>query len=219
MTHGAVVHPLERATELAARFRELVETGPDELWASFGLGFADGRPGGDGDGHAQRPVRGGGARARRAARIRAAVADSIEAKPHLEPQTMNDEAQAWGQRFSMKSAFLRRCPTSSSSSASSTSSARRTEATRFLRVGVRRAIARPDEATAFTGREGAFWIAAETLWHDRRSTTRCRVWVARGDGRVQPYATEGRYVNDVAETGRASPAPSTARRSTSGSSR
>ena len=30
--------------ELAERFREVVETGPDELWASFGLGQDGGRP-------------------------------------------------------------------------------------------------------------------------------------------------------------------------------
>ena len=36
----------------------------------------------------------------------APLEDTIEAKPHLEPQTMNDEGQRWGQRFSMKSAFL-----------------------------------------------------------------------------------------------------------------
>src|SRR6185503_1490140 len=44
VTHGTLVHPIERAAELAARFRELVETGPNELWASFALGLDDGRP-------------------------------------------------------------------------------------------------------------------------------------------------------------------------------
>ena len=110
ITHGAVVHPVERATELAARFRELVETGPDEFWASYGLGFDGERPGRDGHGHAQRPVE---EAARDLAELRAfgqPLADSIEAKPHLVPQTMNDEAQAWGQRFSMKSAFVPALP-------------------------------------------------------------------------------------------------------------
>ena len=35
ITHGTVFHPVERARELAALFREAVDTGPEELWASF----------------------------------------------------------------------------------------------------------------------------------------------------------------------------------------
>src|SRR5436190_10039475 len=37
VTHGTVTHPVERAEELAERYRELVEDGPDELWTSFGI--------------------------------------------------------------------------------------------------------------------------------------------------------------------------------------
>src|SRR6187431_1143298 len=37
VTHGTVTHPIERAEELAERFRELVEDGPGELWTSFGM--------------------------------------------------------------------------------------------------------------------------------------------------------------------------------------
>ena len=37
VTHGAVVHPLGRAAELAELYRGLVEASPDELWLSLGL--------------------------------------------------------------------------------------------------------------------------------------------------------------------------------------
>ena len=37
VTHGTVTHPVERAEQLAERYRELVEDGPDELWTSFGM--------------------------------------------------------------------------------------------------------------------------------------------------------------------------------------
>ena len=202
VTHGAVVHPVERATELAARFRELVETGPDELWASYGLGFAGERP------VAMVTVMHSGRHeeaARDLAELRAfgpPLEDSIQAKPHLGPQTMNDEAQAWGQRFSMKSAFLRdfpdelveRCVESLSRAPAGTDSG-------FSVWACGRAIARvPDEATAFTGREGAFWLAAEALWHDPARDAECRAWAREATDGVQPWAVEGRYVNDVVET-------------------
>ena len=138
ITHGAVVHPVERATELAARFRELVETGPDELWASYGLGFAGERP------VAMVTVMHSGRveeAARDLAELRAfgqPLADSIEAKPHLVPQTMNDEAQAWGQRFSMKSAFVPALPDELVVALRREPRARaRGNGLRLLRVGVR----------------------------------------------------------------------------------
>ena len=40
ITFGAVEHPIERARELAAPWRDLAENGPDELFLSFGLARA-----------------------------------------------------------------------------------------------------------------------------------------------------------------------------------
>jgi FAD/FMN-containing dehydrogenase len=202
VTHGAVLHPLDRATELAAQFRELVETGPDELWASYGLGFAGERPVAMVTVlHSGRPE---GA-ARDLAALRAfgpPLGDSIEVKPHLAPQSMNDEAQAWGQRFSMKSAFLRefpdelveRCVESVERAPAGTDSG-------FSVWACGRAIARvPNDATAFTGRDGAFWLAAEALWHDPALDADCRAWARDATNDAQPWSAEGRYVNDVVET-------------------
>ncbi len=205
VTHGTLVHPIERATELAARFRELVATGPDELWASFSLGRTpDGRPiAAVTVLHSGRPEDA----ERDVAELRAfgpPLSDSVEPKPHLGPQTMADDEQRWGHRFSMKSAFLRsldddlvalcvdhleRAPAGGDSGFSVWSGGG--------------AIARvPDDATAFTGRSGAFWLAAETLWDDPARDDEFRPWSREALESVQPYAAEGRYVNDVAETGK-----------------
>ena len=202
VTHGAVVHPIERAAELAARYREIVETGPDELWASYGLGFAGERP------VAMVTVMHSGKPEEAAhdlAELRAfgpPLEDSIEAKPHLAPQTMNDEAQAWGQRFSMKSAFLRDFPDELVSiCVERLSRAPAGTDSGFSVWACGRAIARvPNDATAFTGREGAFWLAAEALWHDPALDRECRAWAREATDDVQPWAVEGRYVNDVVET-------------------
>jgi FAD/FMN-containing dehydrogenase len=203
VTHGTLVHPLERATDLAARLVELIEHGPDELWASFALAHVDGRPAALATVlHSGTPEEA----ERDLAELRAfgpPLTDSIEPKPHLVPQTMADEEQHWGQRFSMKSAFVRSLPSE------------------LVELCVRHlerapaggdsnfsiwvcggAIARvPDDATAFTGRSGAFWVAAETLWHDADRDDEFRPWSRDAIAAVQPFATEGRYVNDVAETG------------------
>ena len=205
VTHGTLVHPVERAVELASHFRELMATGPDELWASFSLGrSADGRPiAAVTVLHSGRPEEA----ERDVAELRAfgpPLSDSIEPKPHLGPQTMADEEQRWGHRFSMKSAFVRsldddlvavcvdhleRAPAGGDSG--------------FSVWACGGAIARvPEEATAFTGRSGAFWLAAETLWDDPDRDDEFRPWSREALAAVEPYATEGRYVNDVAETGK-----------------
>jgi hypothetical protein len=60
-----------------------------------------------------------------------------------------------------------------------------------------------EEATAFTGRESAFWIAAEVFWDDPALDDRARDWGRTSMAAVMPFATEGRYVNDVMEAGEA----------------
>src|SRR5438093_4065590 len=40
ITHGAVMHPVERAAEVAEFYRDFVESTPDELWTAFGVGLA-----------------------------------------------------------------------------------------------------------------------------------------------------------------------------------
>ena len=65
-----------------------------------------------------------------------------------------------------------------------------------------RAIAEvPEDATAFTGREAAFWIAAEILWDDESQDEPCRDWTRRVMDDVRPFTSVGQYVNDVSEAG------------------
>jgi hypothetical protein len=109
----------------------------------------------------------------------------------------------WGHRFYMKSAFLpflsddvvglcvehvSRVPTGAEGG--------------FSAWACGRAIAGvPEDATAFTGREAAFWIAAEILWNDPELDDACRSWGQEAMADVMPNALAGRYVNDVAEAG------------------
>jgi hypothetical protein len=131
------------------------------------------------------------------------LADTIGSKPYVVPQTMNDEAMRWGHRFYMKSGFIPRLddelvdllvghmgrmPDGNDGGVS------------FWAMG--RAIAEvPENATAFTGRDAAYWISVESLWHDEGRDAQCRDWTREVMDDIQPFTLVGRYVNDVSEAG------------------
>jgi FAD/FMN-containing dehydrogenase len=209
VTHGFLVHPAERAEALAERYRELVETGPDTVWAAFGIERA--APSYPPE-VAGRPVAyvavlhtGTAAEAERdLAALRGlagAALDSIETKSYLTTQHLNDEATAWGHRFSMRSGFLHSLP----------DDVVRAWVERVDRVpegaiggysvwscgGAMAAV--PDSDTAFTGRDARYWAAAEIVWDEQELDGACRAWGREALVEATPYQSNGRYVNDVAE--------------------
>jgi len=213
ITHGTVLHHVDRAAELAALFREAVETGPDELWLGFGLGLAlpveSFPPEIAGQPVALVSVLHSGSiedAERDLARLRAfgpPAVDSIEAKPYVETQHISDEAMRWGHRFYMKSAFLAALPDDLVELIGEHVSKAPEGADGGVSIWTcGRAIAGvPEEATAFAGRDAAFWVAAEILWDDATLDGRCREWAKETMADVLPFASAGRYVNDVAEAG------------------
>lgn len=205
ITFGTVTHPLERARELAGLYRDLAESGPDELFLS--LGFARNREAEDAYAfltvmHCGPPDQA----ARDLARVRAfgpPVRDSVRAMPHLAAQHLNDEAQDWGHRFYMKSAFLPTLPDEAVDlCVRHARSAPDGADCEFSIWAWGRAIANvPEDATAFTGREAAIWLAAEALWDDAELDEECRAWGRNALADLAPFASSGRYVNDVVEVG------------------
>jgi FAD/FMN-containing dehydrogenase len=212
ITHGSVIHPIERAGELAALYRETVEAGPDELWLSFGVGLAlpaDTFPAEV----AGQPI--ALVTVLHCGSVEGAVNDlaelrafgppavsSIAAKQYLETQHLYDEPMEWGHRFYMKSAFIPALPDEVIDLFVDHVS-RVPDGTDcgFSVWSWGRAIARMSEdATAFTGRSAAFWMAAEATWDDAAQDDSCRAW-ARAAIEGLPVTSDGRYVNDVAEVG------------------
>jgi FAD/FMN-containing dehydrogenase len=201
VTYGTIVHPIDRAAELAALLQETLAAGPDELWASYGLGNDGGEP------RAQVMVLHSGkpeAAERDLADLRAfgpPVEDSVEVTPYLKTQRLLDQPLGWGHRFSMKSAFfpalseelVARCLGHVGNSPDGTECGISVWACGGAIAEV------PDEATAFTGRDAVFWLAAEAQWDDPELDRVGRAWVRSAMDDVQPLASEGRYVNDVAE--------------------
>jgi len=200
ITYGTVVHPLSRARELAALWRELAENGPDELFLSFGATNEE-------DAYVTALHSGApDSAARDLADLRAfgpPTSDSIKVMPYLETQHLADEAQQWGHRFYMKSAFLPALPDEA------------------VDVLVEHAPGGPDgsecgfstwawgrriadvseDGTAFTGRGAAAWLAAEAMWDDPALHEARRPGARDARADLARCASDGRYVNDVAEVG------------------
>jgi FAD/FMN-containing dehydrogenase len=206
VTHGTVTYPIERAEELADRYRELVEEGPDELWVSFGMAV-----GGDAGGRvANVSVLHSGSPAdvdRDLAALRALgdpLEDSVESKPYLTSQRLFDAPMEWGQRFSMKSSFLASLPESLVREWADQLDLVPDGAEGGFSVwawgGAISAVS--EEATAFSGRGANHWAGAEIVWHDIAIDDDCRSWARAGADTAAPHATVGRYVNDVNEVGR-----------------
>jgi FAD/FMN-containing dehydrogenase len=204
VTHGTVTYPLERAEAVAEKYRELVEEGPDDLWTSFGMSAGDARG----------PVAyvsvlhsGSRAEAERDLAGLSGLGDplegTVESKPYLATQRLFDAPMEWGQRFSMKSAFLATLPPALIRGWADQVSAVPDGAEGGISIWAwGRAIASVSEDdTAFTGRDAAFWAGAEIVWKDEALDAACRSWAKAAADTAAPYATVGRYVNDVTEVG------------------
>ncbi len=211
LMRGAVIHPIDRARDVAALFRELVETSPDEVMATMALGLAipaDDFP----PAIAGRPIAIIGALhcgpiedgERYFAPVRAfgpPALDTFGPKSYLAVQRMNDEAMAWGHRFYMKSGYLGslsdevvgRCVAHVLRAPGDCTFS-------FWAWG--RAIGQvPEDATAFSRRDAAFWASAEVMWDDPAQDEAFVGWSRAAMDALMPVVMTGRYVNDVVESG------------------
>jgi hypothetical protein len=132
------------------------------------------------------------------------IEDSVESKSYLATQRMFDAPMEWGQRFSMKSSFLASLPGSLIREwAEQLSQVPDGAEGSFSVWAWGRAIAAvAEDETAFTGRDAAFWAAAEIVWNDGALDNACRSWARAAADTAAPHASVGRYVNDVTEVGR-----------------
>ena len=56
-----------------------------------------------------------------------------------------------------------------------------------------------EDATAFAGRDAAFWMGAEIEWDDPDLDDACRQWGRDALDGIAPLALGAKYVNDVAD--------------------
>jgi hypothetical protein len=210
IVHGMAMHPLERAHETVARWRNLVATAPDE--AFLGLNFTVALPEEEFPPEiAGRPIVAAGVAhcgpleegERFVAKLRGdgAVVDTFGPKRYLDVQSMGDEAMAWGHRFYMKGGFVPRFPDELvDACVERIADAPGQCEISFWAFGG--AIARvPEDAMAFTGRGAAAWCGVESLWDDPGRDHAFIGWSRATMNALKPFTTAGNYVNDIVETG------------------
>jgi FAD/FMN-containing dehydrogenase len=206
---GWAAYPIDRAHEVAARFRDYAASAPDDVFASFALVMAApddpwselaGRPvivlGGAHFGSADEAERG-----LRPLRDGRPVHDSIQPKTYLEMQGATDESFAWGNRVYTKGGFLDELSDGFLDVALDHISRGPGQVNIGLWAqggGIARV---PEDATAFTGRSAAFWIGVEATWTEPERDDEFVGWSRAAWEDLRPFTTAGHYVNDLVEAG------------------
>lgn len=129
------------------------------------------------------------------------VSSTNGSQPYLEVQTANDLAMGWGHRSYIMGGYANDFR-AEAFDALVEHVTRAPEGSSFAITVQGGAIARvSDDAMAFTGRDAAFEMSADTEWDDPALDETHRDWVRRAMAIVKPDAVMGRYVNEIAETG------------------
>jgi FAD/FMN-containing dehydrogenase len=211
VVQGAVAFPASRAHEVADRYREYLETAPDEEALTFAFvrateepPFPPGLAGRTvvivGATHSGSPEDAG--EVLRPLRDAEPLFDTFTLRPYLDVQADADEDMAWGKRFAMKGGFLAELSSG------------------FVDIALEQAAEAPgdecwvglwaqggaiarvaDDAMAFTGREAPFGLGVEAAWDDPSLDGVHREWGRVTMDALTPFTAAGHYVNDLMETG------------------
>jgi len=196
--HGGTVFPIDRSLEIAERVRQFVATHADVgVWISFGRAEElEGRPvflvGTTHAGpieQAEKDVRG--------FREASPLLDWYGTKTYLAVQSMNDEVLGWGNRFYTKAGFFPELTDEvvSACAALTESVEGNSELSLWAHGG---AVGRvPDDAMAYTGRNAAFNVSAETWWTDPADDDARIAWARAAHASLRPFMSTGVYVNEV----------------------
>lgn len=198
---GGIAFPAARSLEVAALVREFLNTHDEvQIW----LGFATDAELGDPIVMVSAVHTGPVDEAERDLRIlrqSRPLVDTFGPKSYLAVQLMNDEPMAWGKRFYSKSGFLAELSDEvvAGCAAIAETIPPEAELSMWAHGG---AVARvPDEAMAYTGRNAAFSVSAETVWTDPAQDETRMAWGRGAIERLKPLMSIGRYVNEVVEPG------------------
>jgi hypothetical protein len=129
------------------------------------------------------------------------LVDTFAAKTYVSVQKMSDEAMAWGKRFYMKGGFMADLPDEAIDNAvrQVAEAPGGGEISLWAQGGAIASL--PEDATAFAGREAAFWLGVENAWLDPARDGANIAWGRDTMAALKPFTVAGQYVNDVVESG------------------
>jgi FAD/FMN-containing dehydrogenase len=203
---GLLLYPLSRAREVAAIYREFTAQAPDELFITLAFGQPGALASSEGLAVFIGVMHCGPAadaeRDLKALRATRPLADTIQPMTYLATQSALDEEAAWGVRSYGKGGFMPGLPDEAVAAMVEQISTAPGGGCGITLWAMGGAISRlPTEATAFSGRDAAFWIGVEASWVDATLDAAHRDWCRGAMAALQPFTGAGRYVNDVVETG------------------
>jgi FAD/FMN-containing dehydrogenase len=211
VTQGFVALPIERFHEIGDVVRAYVANAPADVFVNVAFGVATSPPfpaelagrtvalvGAMHSGSLKdadrvlRPLRG----------ALDWAADTFSPKQYLAVQSMGDEANAWGNRFYMKSGYVTELSDELIAICASQASDRLADGDDGVFLwALGGAISRvADDAMAFTGRNAAFWLSAEAQWAGSEHDAAHIAWSRRAMAAFKPFTTVGEYVNDAVES-------------------
>jgi FAD/FMN-containing dehydrogenase len=209
VSQWSAVYPVDRASEIGARFDEFQMEGPDVVMPT--LAFRTVGPQDPWPDLIGQPVVVAGAmhsgpveeaeRDLRPLRAERALVDTLTQESYLSVQALGDEAMAWGKRFYMKGGYTNAI----TDEVVDVCVEGVVEAPGDCGIGFWAqggALNRlPEEAMAFTGRHARFWVGVEAFWEEPARDEDFRAWGRDTWDALTPFAAAGHYVNDVVETG------------------
>jgi FAD/FMN-containing dehydrogenase len=209
VSQWSAVYPVDRASEIGARFDEFQMEGPDVVMPT--LAFRTVGPQDPWPDLIGQPVVVAGAmhsgpveeaeRDLRPLRAEGALVDTLTQESYLSVQALGDEAMAWGKRFYMKGGYTNAI----TDEVVDVCVEGVVEAPGDCGIGFWAqggALNRlPEEAMAFTGRHARFWVGVEAFWEEPARDEDFRGWGRDTWDALTPFAAAGHYVNDVVETG------------------
>jgi FAD/FMN-containing dehydrogenase len=211
LTRATFMHPVERAGECFAFFRDFMATAPREITglvvifqalpaADFPAEVAGGLVAMFSVTHGGSPE----AAERDLAPLAAfgsPVSGAANPMTYLDLQRMFDEEQGWGKRVYAKSVYVDAVPDALIQTLVDEASS--VPAAASLSMGaLGGAIADvPEDATAYAGRNATFEIAVDGSWDDPGLDNEVMGWARGAMTRIEPFRSTGVYANSMGDAG------------------
>lgn len=192
-------YPPEAIAAVLRGYRELVAHAPRELTTTFFMtrsnltvtAFWSG------------PTDGSEATVRAFGRLAQPRSGEVGGQTFLELQSRGDEHYAWGRRYYAKGGFLGGLEDGVIDCLAESIAGAPTPDSELYCIQLGGAVADVDEdATAYSGRNAAFYWIAEPVWDDPRDDARCLAWGRSTAQRLAAMSQAGNYVNEQADFGK-----------------